>query len=412
MLWRTGVPDTCFIRSGCYFANRELCKNLCNIRWGVHTDVIDIGVEIRQCQARQIRYSWGHYRNHRSLRDHVCSAKITVPVLFCNETNTVTMYKFFLISFLLTHILSTATAQLYPDSATFIVHRHLKPIGFESYHLVHDNVGYKTFLIDCSYSDRGVLVPLKTLVILDSVSELRVFETKGSTSRMSKISDTVRITSDSIFTTRDSITSRKNSRPNSFPVDGYAPATIQWLLIKTRERMGKPDTIFGFHGEPVQIRKLGTDTLGKGRSVMTAYGIRNVIWGWEFLWLDALGQLAALTTINAEGDKIEFILDKYESLLTTFSRRSAYYGVAAYPLKKQQTKDIAIIHAVLIDIYTGREFPDQTLLIKNGKIYSKGSLVNIIMPSGSTIIDAAGRYMLPGLWDMHAHPLPTQEETS
>ena len=44
---------------------------------------------------------------------------------------------------------------------------------------------------------------------------------------------------------------------------------------------------------------------------------------------------------------------------------------------------------------------DVTLLVSGGKLTALGT--NIKMPPGMTIVDLSGKFVLPGLWDTHAH---------
>jgi len=61
---------------------------------------------------------------------------------------------------------------------------------------------------------------------------------------------------------------------------------------------------------------------------------------------------------------------------------------------------IAIIHARLIDGTGASARSDQTILIRDGKIQSVGTLS---IPAGANVIDLANRSVIPGLIDMHGH---------
>ena len=47
--------------------------------------------------------------------------------------------------------------------------------------------------------------------------------------------------------------------------------------------------------------------------------------------------------------------------------------------------------------------PDQTVVITNGHILTLGKSGELSLPQNSQIIDASGKFLIPGLWDMHAH---------
>ncbi len=292
------------------------------------------------------------------------------------------------------------------DSGQFIIHRHLKIVGKETYQLKSMADGTQTYSIDCFYADRGKDVPLKTTMVLSASGEPMQMISKGFTSKMSQINDTVTINRDSLVIKKDSTTLSHPKPANMFPADGYAPATMQGLLVKWWIKNGKPSQVNGLFGS-VEIRFLGVDTIqyAGGNKILSAIGIKNVIWGWEFLWIDQQGELVALCTINAGLDKIEFIRPDYEDQLNFFARKSAIYGVEQYIAKTKVPVNLpsAIIHGVLVDMEKGTELPDAAIIIINGKISWTGPTNQAVIPPNATVIDAKGRRMLPGLWDMHAH---------
>jgi len=55
--------------------------------------------------------------------------------------------------------------------------------------------------------------------------------------------------------------------------------------------------------------------------------------------------------------------------------------------------------------------PRQTVLIENGKIRAIGDAGKVRLPAGTATVDGTGKYLLPGLIDMHAH-LPGKEGTA
>jgi len=62
----------------------------------------------------------------------------------------------------------------------------------------------------------------------------------------------------------------------------------------------------------------------------------------------------------------------------------------------------ALTGATVIDVVTGRRLRKQTVLIAGDRIVGVGRLP---IPRGATVIDATGKYVVPGLADMHVHSL-------
>ena len=64
---------------------------------------------------------------------------------------------------------------------------------------------------------------------------------------------------------------------------------------------------------------------------------------------------------------------------------------------------VAITHVTLVD-GTGREpQTDQTVVILDERIVSVGSAKEAVVPKQAKVIDGRGKYLTPGLWDMHVH---------
>ena len=61
----------------------------------------------------------------------------------------------------------------------------------------------------------------------------------------------------------------------------------------------------------------------------------------------------------------------------------------------------AIVDVGVIDVRSGEVVPGQTVVIEDGRIRSVESAGAV--PEGATVVDGAGMYLVPGLWDMHAH---------
>ncbi len=64
---------------------------------------------------------------------------------------------------------------------------------------------------------------------------------------------------------------------------------------------------------------------------------------------------------------------------------------------------VAIIHATLVDVRTGKETPDSVVVIRGDKIERVGSSLEVSVPSQALVVDAVRKWVIPGLMDMHAH---------
>lgn len=63
----------------------------------------------------------------------------------------------------------------------------------------------------------------------------------------------------------------------------------------------------------------------------------------------------------------------------------------------------AFTNVTVIDATGATAKPDQTVLIADGKISAIGKTGRVKIPSGAQVIEARGKFLIPGLWDMHVH---------
>jgi hypothetical protein len=62
-----------------------------------------------------------------------------------------------------------------------------------------------------------------------------------------------------------------------------------------------------------------------------------------------------------------------------------------------------ITHVTVIDTRSGEEDRDRTVVISGKRILDIKDAKQIKPLAGGNIIDATGKYLIPGLWDMHVH---------
>ena len=65
----------------------------------------------------------------------------------------------------------------------------------------------------------------------------------------------------------------------------------------------------------------------------------------------------------------------------------------------------AIEHVTVLDIATGTRTTNQTVVVTGNKISAVGPADKTKAPTGARIVDGTGKFLMPGLWDMHVHAL-------
>ncbi len=72
-------------------------------------------------------------------------------------------------------------------------------------------------------------------------------------------------------------------------------------------------------------------------------------------------------------------------------------------------KSLVLTHANVIDLTGGQTKNNYTVVVSGGRIVEMGETTKVPVPQGSQVVDATGKFLIPGLWDMHVH-LEDQKE--
>lgn len=64
---------------------------------------------------------------------------------------------------------------------------------------------------------------------------------------------------------------------------------------------------------------------------------------------------------------------------------------------------LALQNVQVVDLHAGLVVPDQTLLISANRIMKVDAAEAVEIPRGARIVNLAGKFAIPGLWDMHVH---------
>jgi predicted amidohydrolase YtcJ len=74
------------------------------------------------------------------------------------------------------------------------------------------------------------------------------------------------------------------------------------------------------------------------------------------------------------------------------------------------SQTVAFTNVSVIPMDRERVLTNQTVVIKNGLIAEIGNAKNVKLPKDSVRIDGTGKYLVPGLVDMHTHLLSDSNE--
>jgi Tol biopolymer transport system component len=72
-------------------------------------------------------------------------------------------------------------------------------------------------------------------------------------------------------------------------------------------------------------------------------------------------------------------------------------------LNGQPTGQTAIVGVTIVDVTAGELRPGMTVVISGDRIAAVGRADAVDVPPGATLLPGEGRFLIPGLWDMHIH---------
>jgi imidazolonepropionase-like amidohydrolase len=300
------------------------------------------------------------------------------------------------------------------EQGKFILHKFEQAIGEETYTITRTGDSIVT-KVDFKFTDRSSPVPLA--VTFRSATDLtpQAFEIKGRTARSVEIDQAVTIEPGKVLLrTRDQQSDATPPTGPFFTIAGYAPTTMQMLMVRYWATHGSPQRLPTLPSGSVKIEPRGQDAIrvttkdGARDEKLDRFTVEGLIWGRETLWFDSNRNLVAAVTTDAEFDHFEAVREGYESALGDFVGRSLADGMTALSeiskgISGSRAATLAIVGGTLIDGTGAAPVLDSAVVIKSGRIVAAGRRDKIKIPKHADIIDARGKTVLPGLWDMHAH---------
>lgn len=200
-----------------------------------------------------------------------------------------------------------------------------------------------------------------------------------------------------------------------FTMSGYVPVTIETMLIRYWLTHGRPTSIPLLPVGEVFVEFRGEDTFAiSGKTTtLSRYHLSGNNWrgGWgrHTIWLDSENRLAAVVNLGSDIETNLYAFgDGYETATTVFLKRAVQDAIDRYSqiadrLSPQTPGPIALVGATLIDLKGNTPIENSTVVIDGDRIVSAGPRSTVPVPSNAKVIDVSGKFILPGLWDMHSH---------
>lgn len=95
---------------------------------------------------------------------------------------------------------------------------------------------------------------------------------------------------------------------------------------------------------------------------------------------------------------------KFRDALLAVTAFALLWFAAASAAQAQQNSAVLVLQGgTVIDVQTGRLLPDTTVLIRGNRVEQVAPTAQVQVPAGAQVINTAGKFIMPGLWDTHAH---------
>ncbi len=124
------------------------------------------------------------------------------------------------------------------------------------------------------------------------------------------------------------------------------------------------------------------------------------------LWLEQDGKFFAfVSTWNS------VIPEGWESALADLLKEQDKFDnerskTLAQTLARKPKGPLVFVHANLFDAESAQMLPNRTVVIIGNRITAVGADGQVPLPKNAETIDATGKTLMPGLWDMHVHVAP------
>ena len=303
-------------------------------------------------------------------------------------------------------LMLAATLTTVAQTGTLTIHSILHAVGREHYEIAHTG-GELTLNSTSEYTDRAnkrtTTATLRMKPDFTPVS-LEIKERAAS----------VRMEGSSATVNEDGATRTFAAPSKYFAIFGSSPFAVQMMMLRYWTSHGKPRELPILRSnpaaEPIRIERVGRDSIHVDGKTVTIerYTIANLMFGREILWMNAAGDLAAAMTF-AGGLPMEAVRTEYEPALAELYRAGVAQEMAdlnsiARATLPEHTGAYAIAGAKLIDATGSAPVEDSVVIVDVTDVsVATGARNAVVIPRGIQVIDAKGRTLLPGLWEMHIH---------
>jgi imidazolonepropionase-like amidohydrolase len=276
-----------------------------------------------------------------------------------------------------------------------VTHKYVMIMGANHAGTQVTTIDGATRTVDFEFNDRGRGPKTHTVVTIDEHGVPVSETTTGNDYLKAAVDERVSASDGKLHYANKA--ERGDGATDAFYVGMYSPPEETALLVRALLA----------HGGSMKLLPAGEATLKKGETValddgtkVTRYEITGLGFTPYAVWLDAnneyFGNVDSWASVIREG--YESSIPKLLAITQAADRKR---GEELAKSLARHAPAIAITNAKLFDSESMKSIPNVTILIRGNKIAAVGT--NVEIPADAKRIDAAGKTVIPGLWDMHVH---------
>jgi imidazolonepropionase-like amidohydrolase len=257
------------------------------------------------------------------------------------------------------------------------------------------------------FNDRGRGPKTYTAYRIDSNGLIASEETTGVDYMKSPVEEHFSITSGTAAWKSQSEDIKQNDAAGKFYVDLNGGPEGGAILARAvlRSKSGKLALLPGGEAGVRKLESVAVDVDGKKRTV-TLFAIDGLSFTPSYIWLDADQQFFA-----SVGGWSALIRQGFEPAVATLQKvqrevESSRSSELAKKLTHKPAGDLVIKNVAVFDSTKGSVLRGQRVTVRGERIVALESEHGQATAAGAEVIDGAGKTLLPGLWDMHAHLFP------
>jgi imidazolonepropionase-like amidohydrolase len=277
------------------------------------------------------------------------------------------------------------------------------PSGQDAVWSTPDGVTHEFF----QFNDRGRGPKTYTEYRIDANGLIASEETTGVDYMKSPVEERFSITSGTAAWKSQSEDIKQNDAVGKFYVDLNGGPEGGAILARAvlRSKGGKLALLPGGEAGVRKLESVAVDVDGKKRTV-TLFAIDGLSFTPSYIWLDADQQFFA-----SVGGWSALIRQGFEPAVATLQKaqrevESSRSSELAKKLTHKPAGDLVIKNVAVFDSTKGSVLRGQRVTVRGERIVALESERGQATAAGAEVIDGAGKTLLPGLWDMHAHLFP------